>query len=484
MLAACPADPALGGQFTTDFTQGASSDWTLADGTTMSYNSNGANFVIKQASDAPTITSAKYIFFGKISAEIKAAPGTGIISSFILQSDDLDEIDWEWIGGTDSSVQTNFFGKGNTTTYDRSTVNSVTTPEEEWHTYTLDWTSSTIKWYIDNNLIRTVNYGDAIALNGKNYPQTPMRVKIGSWVGCASQAAASNPATSGTCSWAGGPADFSKAPFDMLVKSVTVEDYGCASEYVYGDMSGSYQSIKSVGTCGGTTTTSLSTHSTTTISSTSHTTSTPTMTTTITSDSTTTSSTSSTSTEQTKSESDKTELAPPTYSATTPATTTMTATTTPTSTITIVSDSTTTTSSTYTDTYSATESSTDSTVSYTTSSGSTITTNSAPSYTTYPNGVVTTVPYGTGNYSTITFSGTVGSGFPYSSGYPGSGPGGSYNPTTLATTTTDSGESSSSTSGPTISPITHPGAASRLRGSSIWGFDVLALCLSVCYLVL
>ena len=44
---------------------------------------------------------------------LKAAPGTGIVSSAILQSDDLDELDWEWLGGTEyaSKVQTNYFGK-------------------------------------------------------------------------------------------------------------------------------------------------------------------------------------------------------------------------------------------------------------------------------------------------------------------------------------------------------------------------------------
>lgn len=110
-IADCPADSALGTTLTTDFTKGASSDWSLADGTTLSYGSDGAEFTIKTATDAPTISSDKYIFFGKVDAVLKAAPGTGIVSSFILESDDLDEIDWEWLGSTDSSVESNFFGK-------------------------------------------------------------------------------------------------------------------------------------------------------------------------------------------------------------------------------------------------------------------------------------------------------------------------------------------------------------------------------------
>lgn len=37
----------------------------------------------------------------------------------------------------------------------------------------------------------------------------------------------------------------------MYVKSVTVQDYGCASEYTYSDMSGSYESIVASGECNG-----------------------------------------------------------------------------------------------------------------------------------------------------------------------------------------------------------------------------------------
>jgi len=247
----CPSDAALGTTLTTDFTQGANSFWTLADATKMSYSSNGAEFIINTATDAPTISASKYIMFGKVTVTTKAAPGQGIVSSFILESDDLDEIDWEWLGSTDTSVESNFFGKGNTTSYDRAIYHPVADPIGTWHTYTIDWTSAAIKWYIDGNLVRTLNYGDALAVGGQNYPQTPMKVKLGNWVGCASAAAASNPATEGTCSWAGGPANFAQAPFTMLVKSVTIQDYGCATTYTYSDNSGSYQSIKAAGGCSG-----------------------------------------------------------------------------------------------------------------------------------------------------------------------------------------------------------------------------------------
>jgi hypothetical protein len=99
--------------------------------------------------------------------------------------------------------------------------------------------------------MRTLNYGDALALNGKNYPQTPMRIKMGSWVGCASAAAAAAAATKGTCEWAGGPATFGTTTWTMLVANVTINDFGCGGKYTYTDMTGSWQSIKSSGTCDG-----------------------------------------------------------------------------------------------------------------------------------------------------------------------------------------------------------------------------------------
>lgn len=41
---------------------------------------------------------------------MKAASGRGIVSSIVLESDDLDEIDWEFIGGDNGKVQSNFYG--------------------------------------------------------------------------------------------------------------------------------------------------------------------------------------------------------------------------------------------------------------------------------------------------------------------------------------------------------------------------------------
>lgn len=60
----------------------------------MTSSENGAKFTISEKGDAPTIETDYYIFFGEVTITMQGAPGTGIVSSAILESDDLDEIDW------------------------------------------------------------------------------------------------------------------------------------------------------------------------------------------------------------------------------------------------------------------------------------------------------------------------------------------------------------------------------------------------------
>ena len=51
-------------------------------------------FTIAKKGDAPTIESKFSIFFGELEVKMTTAPGTGIVSTIVLESDDLDEIDW------------------------------------------------------------------------------------------------------------------------------------------------------------------------------------------------------------------------------------------------------------------------------------------------------------------------------------------------------------------------------------------------------
>ncbi|KAI0413145.1 concanavalin A-like lectin/glucanase domain-containing protein [Xylaria grammica] len=239
----CPADPAVGKEntVTIDFTAGKNSFFKVAEGTTINYSDKGAAFSMKKETEAPTITSTKYIFFGKVDVEVEVAPGQGIVTSVVLQSDDRDEIDWEWIGSDTTQVQTNYFGKGDDSTFDRGGYSDVANPQTTTHTYTIDWTKDYVHWIVDGNLVRELKYADA--KSGTRFPQTPAQLKLGTWV------AGSSTAPEGTVEWAGGLADFSKGPFTAYYKKVTIQDYAGgvsnAKQYVWEDGSdGSWETIK------------------------------------------------------------------------------------------------------------------------------------------------------------------------------------------------------------------------------------------------
>lgn len=242
----CPNDPAFGDEkVSCDFTKGACDAFHTLPATTLKYDGKGANFIINKEKDAPTVATDKYIFFGRIDVVVQAANGQGIVTSAVLQSDDLDEIDWEWVGGDNAQVQTNYFSKGDTSTYDRGRYHGVDAPLTAFHTYSIEWTPAAIVWYVDGVDVRTETY-EAL---GDKFPQTPMQVKLGTWV------AGGKDTAEGTVQWAGGYTDFDDAPFNAYYKSISIVDYAGkssagknagATEYVYSDNSGDWQSIKVV----------------------------------------------------------------------------------------------------------------------------------------------------------------------------------------------------------------------------------------------
>jgi beta-glucanase (GH16 family) len=236
----CPADDALGTSHTFQFNSstvlGQGFDTTLGE---VGFGDKGIEFTVAKKGDMPTVVSKFYIFFGSVSVIMRAASGQGIISTIVLLSDDLDEVDWEIMGGNLTSAETNYFGKGNTTSYDRAkyhTANSDVT--QNFHNYTTHWTSSELQWWLDGNLVRTLAYGDA--LGGKNYPQTPMNVRLGIWAGGDSDE------PKGTIEWAGGLTNYNAGPYTMYVQSATVNDFSTGKQYEYSDHTGDWQSIKTI----------------------------------------------------------------------------------------------------------------------------------------------------------------------------------------------------------------------------------------------
>ncbi|KAF3925323.1 Beta-glucanase [Dactylellina cionopaga] len=234
-------DPALGTTWSYDFTQNhspAPKFDIVSSASRISYEGDGMHMRVQMKGDSPTMQSQFYIFWGKVEIVMKAGPGAGIVSSLVLQSDDLDEIDVEFIGSQPGNVQTNIFSKGNQDVHIYGANTGVADAVGVFHKYTVDWTPEAITWSIDGNVVRTLTH----AALGDVYPQTPMQIKFGPW-------AAGDPSNApGTIQWAGGEIQYDQGPFDMVVASLTVTDYSTgATKYRYKDTSGSSSSIEITG---------------------------------------------------------------------------------------------------------------------------------------------------------------------------------------------------------------------------------------------
>lgn len=178
---ACPENPALGGTANFDFSSPSDRFYSVGLGTQPEYGKDGVSFTINKQGDSPTIQSKFYIMFGHLEVDLKAAPGQGVVSSVVLLSDCLDEIDWEWVGGNNGQVQTNFFARGGNGVFNRATWQENPGNHDGFHKYAIDWTSERIEFSIDGNVVRSVGANDAVASG--QYPQTPMFVKLGIWAG-------------------------------------------------------------------------------------------------------------------------------------------------------------------------------------------------------------------------------------------------------------------------------------------------------------
>ncbi|KAM0744260.1 hypothetical protein ACQRIT_001574 [Beauveria bassiana] len=239
----CKPDPAFGKNGANcDFTAGACDGFHTMAGKAVTYDSRGAIVAMDAPGQAPTLRSDNYLFFGRVDVELQAAPGKGIVTSVVLLSDDLDEIDFETVGFDNKQIQSNYFSKGDDSVFDRGGNHAVDNPLGAIHKYTFEWTPEKIDWIINGAVVRTLTR----AAVGEAFPQSPMQVKLGAWV------AGYEGGRPGTIEWSGGIADFSNGPATAIYKSVKVVDYAGGSsatdkdvkEYVYGDHSGSAKSIK------------------------------------------------------------------------------------------------------------------------------------------------------------------------------------------------------------------------------------------------
>ena len=65
-----------------------------------------------QSSSGTLLASTHYVWYGKITASMKTSRGQGVVSAFILLSDNKDEIDFEFIGTNLTTAQSNYYFQG------------------------------------------------------------------------------------------------------------------------------------------------------------------------------------------------------------------------------------------------------------------------------------------------------------------------------------------------------------------------------------
>jgi len=75
----------------------------------MRYDGGAAQFDVAAIGQAPVLETNKYIMFGRVEVWLKTCAGAGVVSSFVLESDDLDEIDLEWFGSNNAEVTNSIF---------------------------------------------------------------------------------------------------------------------------------------------------------------------------------------------------------------------------------------------------------------------------------------------------------------------------------------------------------------------------------------
>ncbi|EGR49176.1 uncharacterized protein TRIREDRAFT_41768, partial [Trichoderma reesei QM6a] len=224
----CPPDPAFATETSFDFTRTSWDDdqftsfWT-ADSSTIkdkrqlaldNTEGKGAAFIVWQDGQAPTLTSTKYLLFGKVSVQAQAAKGPGLITAIVLKSDSGDEIDWELLGAYENQAQTNYFYDGQPLFNTYNTTHHLDTSSfSQPHTYAIEWTPASLTFSIDGVVRKTWHNpsddsdsdsdSDSV-IPASKWPQTPMQIKLGIW-------SVSNASDPGTISWAGGLPDWSGA---------------------------------------------------------------------------------------------------------------------------------------------------------------------------------------------------------------------------------------------------------------------------------
>lgn len=234
------------------------SDW-VSSGTPLQAPTNDAVILTLSedgaSSSGTLLASTHYVWYGKISATMKSSRGQGVVSAFILLSDNKDEIDFEFVGADLKTAQSNYYWQG-VTNYQQEkniTLSNGGDTFSEYHNYTIDWQPDQLTWSVDGNSVRTLKKSDTFnkSDNQYHYPQTPARVQLSLWPAGISKNG------QGTVDWAGGLINWNAQDVQQngyyysMFKDINVQCYDTPSganvsgstSYIYTNSQGMEKSI-------------------------------------------------------------------------------------------------------------------------------------------------------------------------------------------------------------------------------------------------
>ena len=67
---------------------------------------------LPQNSVGTLVSSAAYVWYGKVTVTMKTSAGAGVVTSFLLYADSKDEINFEFDGAELERAQTSFYSQG------------------------------------------------------------------------------------------------------------------------------------------------------------------------------------------------------------------------------------------------------------------------------------------------------------------------------------------------------------------------------------
>jgi len=126
------------------------------------------------------LRSKKYYKYGLLEGRIKAAKGSGIVTSLFFYTgtsgkSDHHEIDLEFLGRDTRKMQATYFVKGKMA--HKKLIDLKFDASQDFHTYGIRWGKTSIQWLVDGKTVHSV-VGSPASL-----PHRPARIIMNLWPG-------------------------------------------------------------------------------------------------------------------------------------------------------------------------------------------------------------------------------------------------------------------------------------------------------------